>query len=721
MASRVWSWLLPSLVLGSACSLCFGQSGVVQALEERTEGEAEDSVELAWEGDSIVYSADYVEYLVEEEKVLLIGNARAKYGNVRVEAETLLFDAGTKEIEARGYPVLYDGEQEIYGDAMRYEIETGYGEIMNGRTRVEKGWFEGKYTRKVGRKTLEIEEGTFTTCDRTPPHYFFAARRMKVYEDDMVISEPVLMYVGDVPVFFMPYWFFPIKKGRQSGFLLPKVGTDRNEGKYVKELAYFQVLNDYSDLLISGDFMENRGLRTTAEGVYIVKPYLEGKVVSSYIDEMYTGRKRWRLEANHRQNMGWRTRLRARGDFQSDVDYEVDYNENRIVQLNRRLESYLSLTKTWSGASADFVVNRTENLDTEEVSQVLPRASLSINDRRILEPASETEASWYNKLRASLSALLVNSKEDSGDEAEEKSAGDAKLNLSMPVALLKYINLSPSLRLRETVFDSDTTGDALRHRFHYSSALSANTTIYGLSAFGFGPIKVFRHVFRPSVSYNYSPEPEETYYTVSGIEGASGANRIGISLGNDLQAKLGETGSSSVVTLASIGVNASYDFKKEEDRLSDIASYLRLNPVSRLDLDVRMSHDPEEEFKLTGLSSTARLRLGSGTSSGKGWGSTLAGNYVRNVADRSRDTYQVWGEVDFWPTEKWYLAYSQRYDLKEREQIEQSVTVVRDLHGWEARFEWETFGEEWRYDVRLSIKAIPEIKLGKGIFGVFLP
>jgi len=46
---------------------------------------------------------------------------------------------------------------------------------------------------------------------------------------------------------------------------------------------------------------------------------------------------------------------------------------------------------------------------------------------------------------------------------------------------------------------------------------------------------------------------------------------------------------------------------------------------------------------------------------------------------------------------------------------------VRDLHGWEARFEWETFGDSWRYDLRLSIKAIPEIKLGKGIFGVFLP
>jgi len=674
-----------------------------------------------WEGDSVVYSADYVEYLVEEEKVILVGNARATYGNVKVEAETLIFDARSKEIEARGFPVLYDGEQAIYGDLMTYEIETGYGEITNGRTRVEKGWFEGKHTRKVGKKTLEIDEGTFTTCDRTPPHYFFAARRMKVYEDDMVISEPVMMYVGDVPVFFMPYWFFPIKKGRQSGFLIPKVGTDNNEGRYVKELAYFLVLNDYSDLLVSGDFMENKGLRTTAEGVYIVKPYLEGKLVGSYIDEMYTGRKRWRVEANHRQNMGWRTSLRARGDFQSDIDYEVDYNENRIVQLNRRLESYLSMTKTWSGASADFVMSRIENLDTEQVSQVLPQARLNVSDRRIFEPASESQVSWYNGIRASFSAHAVNSKTSSGDEDVERSAGDAKVNLSMPLVFLRHVNLSPSLRLQETVYGRDTTTAGVRDRFHYSSSVGVNTTLYGVSMFGLGPVKAFRHVFRPSANYTYAPDPEETYYSVPGISDVSGANRIGVSLGNDLQAKLGEDGSSPVMTLASLGVNASYDLRKTEDRLSDIASYLRLNPMSRFDLDVSMSHDPEDDFRLTGLSSTARLRLGAGGSSGKGWGSTLTGNYVRDVADRARDTYQVWGEVDFWPTERWYVTYSQRYDLKEREQVEQKVAVVRDLHGWEARFEWETFGDSWRYDLRLSIKAIPEIKLGKGIFGVFLP
>jgi len=670
----------------------------------------------------------HIKYLIDEQKVILFGDARAVYGSVSIEAETLIFDSRKKEIIALGHPVLHDGDQTIYGKRMNYQVETGYGEVATGRTAVEEGWFEGVETRKVGKHTLEIEGGTFTTCDRRPPHYHFAAARMKVYQDDMVITEPLLLYVRDVPVFFVPYWFFPIKKGRHSGFLLPKVGTDNYDGRYVKNLSYFLVLNDYSDVLLSFDFLEKRGLRSNVEGVYIVKPYFEGKIVGSYIDEMETDKKRWRLQANHRHNMGWRTSLRARADFQSDVDYEIDYNENRIVQLNRRLESYLSLTKAWSGAGANLVLNRTQNLDSDEVSQLLPKASFSLNNRRVFEPASEAEVSWYNRMRASFSGLVVNSRQGEANQYVDRRAADARVNVNMPVTILGHISATPSLSLRETVYGKDTTSSSLSslwglpHRHHYAATVGAITTLYGTSKFGLGPVSRFRHILRPSVSYSYSPDPEGTYYSVPGIGGVSGTNSLRGSIGNDLQMKLKGRDSSTILTLASLDLNASYDFRKTGKRLSDISSYLRMKPGSRFEFDMRMSHSLYDTLRLTGLSATLRLNLGAaGGPSGRRWGGALEGNYVRNILDRTRDTYQVWGRFDLWPTDGWHVLYSQRYDVKENKQVEQSVRVHRDLHAWQAQFEWQTFGDRWRYDVRLSIKSIPEIKLGKGIFGIFLP
>ncbi|MFQ5906120.1 MAG: LPS-assembly protein LptD, partial [bacterium] len=580
------------LILIFAGSLCFSQMGSAreEAGDERPDSAKAERLDVGQSEERIVYSADHIKHLIDEQKVILFGDARAAYGNVSIEAETLIFDLREKEIVAVGNPVLHDGDQTIYGKRMSYHVETGYGEVISGRTAIEEGWFEGAETRKVGKRILEIEGGTFTTCDRKPPHYHFAAARMKVYEDDMVISEPLLMYVRNVPVFFMPYWFFPIKKGRHSGFLLPKVGTDNYDGRYVKNLSYFLVLNDYSDMLFSFDFLEKKGLKSSMEAVYIVKPYLEGRVFGSYIDEIQTNKKRWRLEANHRQNIGWRTSLRARADFQSDIDYEVDYNENRIVQLNRRLESYLSLAKTWSGAAANLVLNRIQDLDSDEISQLLPRASFNLNGRRVFEPASEEALRWYNRIRTSLSALFVNSRQGEADRTVDRRAADARVSLNMPVTILSHINATPSFSLHETVYGRDTTSSDFPHRHHYTAAVGANTTVYGVSGFGLGPASRFRHVLRPSVSYSYSPDPEGTFYSVPGIGGVSGTKSLRGSIGNDFQAKVKSGDSSTILTLTSLDLSASYDFRRTGRRLSDIHSYLRIRPDQRLELDMRMSH-----------------------------------------------------------------------------------------------------------------------------------
>ena len=678
------------------------------------------------ETDKITYSSEHIKYLVDEQKVLLYGGARAVYGTVTIEAETLIFDSRKKEIIALGHPVLHDGDQTIYGKKMRYEIETGYGEVFEGRIAIEKGWFEGQKTRKIGKRILEIEGGKFTTCDKKPPHYFFGAGRMKVYQDDMVLTEPLIMYAGNVPVFFMPYWFFPIKKGRHSGFLIPKIGTDSYDGRYVRNLSYFLVLNGYSDILFSFDILEKKGLRSSMEGVYVVKPYLQGRILGAYIDETQTNRKRWRVEASHRQSLGRKTDLRARADFQSDVDYEVDYNENRIVQLNRRLESYLSLTKTWSGAGANLVAERTHNLDSDQISQLLPRASFNLSDRRIFETTPGESVRWYNRLRTSFSTLMINSREGKEGEYTDRRAADARVNLSMPLVILGHINVGPRLGFRETVYGRDTTSSGLPWgglpwRHHYTAAVGVNTTLYGVSMFGLGPVERFRHVLKPSISYFYSPEAKETFYSVPGIGGVAPANRFTASIGNDFQAKLGRDESSPILNLATLGISGSYDLRKTGRRLSDIASYLRVRPVAPVEFDMRMSHNPYER-KLTMLSATTRLNLApKGFAYSRIFGGALAGNYVRNIADRSRDTYQVWGHVDLRPTDNWHVVYSQRYDINEKKQIEQSVRVSRDLHAWQGEFEWQTFGDRWRYDVRISIKAIPEIKLGKGLFGIFLP
>jgi hypothetical protein len=62
-------------------------------------------------------------------------------------------------------------------------------------------------------------------------------------------------------------------------------------------------------------------------------------------------------------------------------------------------------------------------------------------------------------------------------------------------------------------------------------------------------------------------------------------------------------------------------------------------------------------------------------------------------------------------TRNWKASYSQYYDLRLREMVSQEYSIYRDLHCWEARFSSTRSGIYWFYEFRISLKAIPELKL----------
>jgi hypothetical protein len=105
---------------------------------------------------------------------------------------------------------------------------------------------------------------------------------------------------------------------------------------------------------------------------------------------------------------------------------------------------------------------------------------------------------------------------------------------------------------------------------------------------------------------------------------------------------------------------------------------------------------------------------------GKGpWNLTLRSNY--NFERGGEDDIQLWGNLDFWLTKNWRIGYSTRFDIESERFVDHNFKLYRDLHEWEASFSFDKIGDNQRLDFRLAIKAIPEIRLGKGIFDIFVP
>jgi len=531
--------------------------GIFQAgfAEEKTEATQEDALE-----ESVQYKAEKIEYFLKKNEVLLIGHAEAEHKTTRITADTLFFNTKTREIIALGSPILYEGDRVIEGERMEYNLDTKKGIVTRAKTQMEKGWFEGERSYVMENGDLYVKSGTFTSCDLEEPHTWFAANRLKVMKDNMVIAEPVLLYVRGVPTFALPFWFFPIKKDRHSGILTPRFGLQSADGAYVRNLSYYLVINDYSDATLTLDILEKRGIQYTLEGIYIVRPFFSGKIKTSYLDDISIQRRRWRMNADHEQELGQKMRLVGHADFESDEDYDIDLDETRIIQLNRRLISWLSLTKRWSIASMEGRLRQEQDLDKETRDQTLPFLTFTLNQFHPLPSplvvgyrTSFTNSRFVND---SLNTLVTN------------QTLSQSIPLSAPIPILGNINLVPGTSIATT-----SNRDSLwTHTGQVTNSVGLNTTLFGHSTFGMGSIQRFRHVFRPSLSYGRT---QGFSYSSGKLETDPSQESISLVAGNEFQAQVRQEAGIKTLNLATLNLSTSYDL--DTKKLADISSLLQMD------------------------------------------------------------------------------------------------------------------------------------------------
>ena len=81
------------------------------------------------------------------------------------------------------------------------------------------------------------------------------------------IAKGPVFYVEDVPVFYFPVVPFPVKRERQTGFLLPTVGYSSLYGPKVKTGFYWAMSKDMDSTLYL-DYLGDRGFKEGLEYRY---------------------------------------------------------------------------------------------------------------------------------------------------------------------------------------------------------------------------------------------------------------------------------------------------------------------------------------------------------------------------------------------------------------------------------------------------------------------
>ena len=608
----------------------------------------------------IVYDADIVSLSRSKNKIFLYGNAQVKYENMTLTAAKIIVDQNNNKLFAEGIidtvdtlgnPIYKDtpvftevGEEPMHGNTLRYDFKSKRGKIVYGKTQMSPGYYKGQDIFKISDKSLLIRDGYFTSCEYIDnPHFYFRSDEMRVVVKDKVVAKPVYFYIADVPLFVIPFGVFPNKKGRRSGILIPSYGESRYGGRFLKNIGYYWAPNDYMDATFLTDYYDRLGFVYDAELNYTVRYILNGNVSGRYYPvDPNTGenRVRWGFNIRHSHTIDPTLKITASGKFQSDTEYEKEYNSNFDTRTNQVITSNLTMSKKFKGTknSMNLNVSRTENLQNGNISYTFPQLSFSRSQTSLYETITGTSVrgkrQWYQDIYFSYNSKAIRK----GSKTRQIIDTDTtylrtisqginhNLQFNYNQKVLGVFNINPSLSYQETWVDETTdayldsasslivqkqkNGFAARRTFNTS--MSLKTTIYGMFEPNIGSLKFIRHKMDPQISYNYTPDFSSPFYGYyksvldsSGEEqlidrfkkspfGGTPRNEsqsLRYSVSNLFQAKLiDEDDKESKIDLFNLNFSGSYDFKRDSLNWSDISSSFRANPGKRLNVNLTARH-----------------------------------------------------------------------------------------------------------------------------------
>jgi lipopolysaccharide export system protein LptA len=517
----------------------------------------------------VSYEGRRIEFVIAKNKIVLEGDAHMNYRDMQLRAKRVEFDSQKNTLVAEGKPELVQKGDEVEGQLMTYNLNQRVGTIYQATTTYERGLYHGKEIRKASENELDVLDGSYSTCDLDPPHYHFSSRWMKIYLKDKLVAKPVVFYIRNVPVLVLPFYVFPIKPGRHSGFLFPQfeLGFNNTTGQFIRNGGYYWAPNDYMDFTAAGDYYQQQpawALRTELNYklLYAFDGHLEGRFEHNDLTKTddYT------FYGTHQQTIGQRTRVSALANFVSSREFNATSlsGQSFADRVNRYLTSNIQLTHYADWISLSAIVERRQDLDATQFlldpdgpgplhgppvgttasstpSLTLTAPSLSVSlPTRALGSYGMLKDSWAGKLLSTtymtMSAqfqslqtqigyvsgvqhfLNADSVVDSSNVVsvsdETRRAAVSNLSLSDSRRLFGWINFSPSLFVNAAIFDHDELGHTLAPAAVWQSAVGTSTTLYGRLPTGVHGLAL-RHIVNPSVTFGYSPDFPGLQYTDS--------------------------------------------------------------------------------------------------------------------------------------------------------------------------------------------------------------
>lgn len=664
------------------------------------------------EGQPLNIKAESLVYLADKNLFVAEGSVEVTYRNSRLTADRVQFNEVTGEAFAIGNVVYEEGGETLIADQAELNFDSELGVIYIGElTLANDHYITGQEIEKIGENTYLIHKGSYTACRSPSPDWQFRSTRAKVEQGEYLQAWNTVGYIKGIPVFYFPYFIFPIKTTRQSGFLVPDIGGSTSMGFTIKN-AYFWAISKSQDATLSHTYYEERGHKVGLEYRYKYSSQTDGTFEGQYIRDNLDFSEKKRLKWTHQHGLPYLIRAVVNLDLTSDDQFDEDFETRLEDRTNRKLQSNVSFSRSFSQHSIHLIFNRLDDLREEgddRADQRFPELQFTSQKLQLFGSPLYVEQKTY------ISRLKREGKD--GEELDFVRV-DIQPTLSLSMNLFRQaITVSPALQLRETYYtrDAETAVDPdldakSTHREYYKVNVNVNGPKLN-RIFDLGKTRrtqKLKHLIEPSLSFSYAPGIDEEdlpkFDSIDRVGSQSRSRSMSYGITQRLLAKrvtdsdwkkfldededvFAEDLSTEIKDLASFSVSQSYNFEADEYNFSNIYATLDMQPFNGYKVRLQTEYDLYvNTFVKTNIDFRGVL-----------WNSLSFSVSWRQSSSVNRDTNDII-DVDQFLTvstglnlfERLGLAYWTRLNIEDKESMEDNITITYNAQCW------NVVGSYWR-------------------------
>lgn len=297
---------------------------------------------------------------IQQDTVALFeGNVDIQNNTSRIQADAASIDKSKQQLDATG-DVSYRDKQ-ILVNSENVILNTQNNSLEMNNTNYQLTVFNGRGAAEKIKldktKGIELEEVSFTTCPVGQEDWKIVASSISL-EEGKVWGEArnTRFYIQGVPVFYLPYFAFPVAAERQTGLLFPELDTSSSTGVTYAQGMYWNIAPNY-DATFTPRIMANRGTQLKSEFRYLTESH-QGKINLEYLanDRGFgTDKDRYFYRYVHSGNLTENWQISADINGLSDDNYLVDLGSDYYNRADTHL--YQTLGLNYFSQNVDFSVN----------------------------------------------------------------------------------------------------------------------------------------------------------------------------------------------------------------------------------------------------------------------------------------------------------------------------------------------------------------------------